>query len=219
MPAFTTLLKRVAEYYREQRDELRAQNDTLMDVFGDLTPAPVDGDVALTARRSMARASSSNATFDKRYGGFGDAPKFPHPGPSTGCCVTGIRPPSTQDARSARAVHGDTHAHAHGRGRHVRPARRRLRALLGRPVLDDSALRKNAVRQRRAARDAMRKRRSPRAMRCSSASPRETGEWMMREMQDPHPRMAAASIPPTTPTPKATKASSTCGRATRRGPR
>ena len=27
MPAFSTLLKRVAEYYREQRDELRAQND------------------------------------------------------------------------------------------------------------------------------------------------------------------------------------------------
>ena len=28
----------------------------------------------------MARASSSATTFDKRYGGFGDAPKFPHPG-------------------------------------------------------------------------------------------------------------------------------------------
>jgi uncharacterized protein YyaL (SSP411 family) len=28
MPAFATLLKRVAEYYREQRDELRAQNDS-----------------------------------------------------------------------------------------------------------------------------------------------------------------------------------------------
>src|SRR3954468_5649328 len=49
MPAFPTLLKRVAEYYREQRDALRAQNDTLMDVFADLTPAPAGGDVALTA--------------------------------------------------------------------------------------------------------------------------------------------------------------------------
>ena len=56
-------------------------------------------------------------------------------------------------AGPARVVHGDAHAHAHGRRRHVRPAGRRLRALLGRPVLDDSALREDAVRQRRAARD------------------------------------------------------------------
>ena len=51
-----------------------------MDVFGDLTPAPADADVTLTARRSTARAQQLDATFDKRYGGFGDAPKFPHPG-------------------------------------------------------------------------------------------------------------------------------------------
>ena len=49
MPAFSTLLKRVPEYYRDQRDELRAQNDTLMDVFGDLTPRPLDAGETLTA--------------------------------------------------------------------------------------------------------------------------------------------------------------------------
>src|SRR3569832_1495559 len=49
LPAFSTLLKRVAEYYREQRDELRAQNDTLMDVFSDLTPAPLEAGTAMTA--------------------------------------------------------------------------------------------------------------------------------------------------------------------------
>jgi uncharacterized protein YyaL (SSP411 family) len=80
MPAFSTLLKRVAEYYREQRDELRAQNETLMDVFGDLTPAPVDAQVQLTAAPLDGVREQLAATFDKRYGGFGDAPKFPHPG-------------------------------------------------------------------------------------------------------------------------------------------
>jgi uncharacterized protein len=80
MPAFSTLLKRVAEYYREQREELRAQNETLMDVFGDLTPAPVDGNVQLTAAPLDGAREQLAATFDKRYGGFGDAPKFPHPG-------------------------------------------------------------------------------------------------------------------------------------------
>jgi uncharacterized protein len=79
MPAFGALLQRVAEYYREQGDELRAQNDTLMDVFGDLTPAPVGRDVALTSAPLDGAREQLNATFDKRYGGFGDAPKFPHP--------------------------------------------------------------------------------------------------------------------------------------------
>jgi uncharacterized protein YyaL (SSP411 family) len=80
MPAFSTLLKRVAEYYREQRDELRAQNDTLMEVYGDLTPMPIDGSVALTSAPLDGAREQLAATFDKRYGGFGDAPKFPHPG-------------------------------------------------------------------------------------------------------------------------------------------
>jgi uncharacterized protein len=80
MPAFSTLLKRVAEYYREQRDELRAQNDTLMDVYDDLTPMPVEGNVQLTAAPLEGAREQLDATFDKRYGGFGEAPKFPHPG-------------------------------------------------------------------------------------------------------------------------------------------
>jgi uncharacterized protein len=80
MPAFSTLLKRVEEYYREQRDELRTQNDTLMDVYGDLTPAPVDGNVRFTPAPLEGARAQLEATFDKRHGGFGDAPKFPHPG-------------------------------------------------------------------------------------------------------------------------------------------
>jgi uncharacterized protein len=80
LPAFATLLQRVAAYYREQRDELRAQNETLMEVFGDLTPAPVDGQEPLTAAPLVGAREQLAATFDKRYGGFGEAPKFPHPG-------------------------------------------------------------------------------------------------------------------------------------------
>jgi len=79
MPAFTTLLKRVAEYYKEQLPELRAQNDTLMDVFGDLTPQPADADIPLTDAPLAGARAQLDETFDKRFGGFGDAPKFPHP--------------------------------------------------------------------------------------------------------------------------------------------
>ena len=79
MPAFTTLLKRVAEYYGEQRDELRAQNDTLMDVFGDLTPAPLEAGAMLTAAPLDALRAQLAETFDRQHGGFGGAPTFPHP--------------------------------------------------------------------------------------------------------------------------------------------
>jgi uncharacterized protein len=79
MPAFTTLLQRVSEYYREQGAELRAQNDTLMDVFSDLTPAPVNGDVPLDAAPLDTARAQLHEAFDQKYGGFGAAPKFPHP--------------------------------------------------------------------------------------------------------------------------------------------
>jgi uncharacterized protein len=79
MPAFTTLLQRVAEYYREQRAELRAQNDVLMEVYGDLTPAPVDEQQSLDASPLAAARDQLDATFDKQFGGFGGAPKFPQP--------------------------------------------------------------------------------------------------------------------------------------------
>jgi uncharacterized protein YyaL (SSP411 family) len=79
MPAFGTILERVAEYYREQHEELRAQNDTLMEVYDDLTPAPVEASVKLDAAPLSAARAQLASTFDKRFGGFGDAPKFPHP--------------------------------------------------------------------------------------------------------------------------------------------
>jgi uncharacterized protein len=79
MPAFTTLLQRVAEYYREQRDELRAQNDTLMAVYDDLTPMPLTLENPLTREPLDGARARLEETFDKRYGGFGNAPKFPHP--------------------------------------------------------------------------------------------------------------------------------------------
>jgi uncharacterized protein YyaL (SSP411 family) len=80
MPAFTTILRRVADYYREQLPELRAQNDTLMDVYGDLTPAPAEASMALDATPLERAREQLASSFDKRYGGFGGAPKFPHPG-------------------------------------------------------------------------------------------------------------------------------------------
>ena len=79
MPAFADLLKNIASYYDEKRDEIRAQNDRLLDVFDRLEPAPAGGDQAFTRAPLDAARETFEQNFDREYGGFGSAPKFPHP--------------------------------------------------------------------------------------------------------------------------------------------
>jgi uncharacterized protein len=78
MPAFTDLLERVAVFYRDERDNVRRQNESLRNVFRELVPPPPDG--TLLSREPIAAARRDLETaFDQRFGGFGGAPKFPHP--------------------------------------------------------------------------------------------------------------------------------------------
>ena len=79
MPAFGELLKNVAGYYADKRDEVRSQSARLLEVFTKLEPAPAGPGTALdTTPLAVARATFEQ-TFDRDYGGFGSAPKFPHP--------------------------------------------------------------------------------------------------------------------------------------------
>jgi uncharacterized protein YyaL (SSP411 family) len=79
MPAFGDLLKNVASYYAEKREEIRAQNDRLLDVLGKLDPAPAGNELQLTRAPFSKARETFEQTFDREYGGFGSAPKFPHP--------------------------------------------------------------------------------------------------------------------------------------------
>ncbi len=78
MPAFGDLLKRVAAYYRDNRDEVRAQGQQLSTVFERLKPAGEPGQVLDRTPVDAARDALAR-TFDSEFGGFGGAPKFPHP--------------------------------------------------------------------------------------------------------------------------------------------
>jgi uncharacterized protein YyaL (SSP411 family) len=79
MPSFGDLLRKVADYYDERRDEIRQQGERLADVFGQLEPLAARATDAMTAA-PLARARERFATsFDSEFGGFGGAPKFPHP--------------------------------------------------------------------------------------------------------------------------------------------
>ena len=79
MPAFGDLLKNIASYYEQKRDEVRQQSSRLLDVFNRLAPAPAtDGEALSDAPLALAR-NTFEQTLDREYGGFGSAPKFPHP--------------------------------------------------------------------------------------------------------------------------------------------
>ncbi|MEZ5515175.1 MAG: thioredoxin domain-containing protein [Steroidobacteraceae bacterium] len=79
MPAFRQILQRVAQYYRDHANELRQQNETLLTAFAGLTP-PAETAGNLTSAPLHACREQLARLFDKDFGGFGDAPKFPHPG-------------------------------------------------------------------------------------------------------------------------------------------
>ena len=79
MPAFRQLLERVSEYYRTHGDEIRQQNDALVRVFDDLAPAPASRQQTLDRSPLEAARTALERDFDDRFGGFGGAPKFPHP--------------------------------------------------------------------------------------------------------------------------------------------
>jgi len=79
MPPFTQVLMRVMEYYGEHREELRTQGDSLVRVLDEMNPPPAAANEELnTAPLAGARRDLAES-FDGEYGGFGGAPKFPHP--------------------------------------------------------------------------------------------------------------------------------------------
>jgi len=79
LPAFRDLLLRVSQYYREHEAELRQQNEALMAAFVQLEPPPPAGAIELTDAPLRLCRQRLERTFDTRFGGFGGAPKFPHP--------------------------------------------------------------------------------------------------------------------------------------------
>ena len=76
-PGFVTVLKQVTEIYRLQRQKVRdnatAIRRHLAEALDEAKSGDVSRDVLDKSAGEMARL------FDIRYGGFGTAPKFPHP--------------------------------------------------------------------------------------------------------------------------------------------
>ena len=79
MPAFTSLLEKVAAHYAEHREVVREQGERMLDVFARLEPAPAEAGTRLGREPLAAVRETLANSFDREYGGFGGAPKFPHP--------------------------------------------------------------------------------------------------------------------------------------------
>jgi len=79
MPAFPELCERVAALWREKRAEIAAQDLEVRNALGRMLPSPARGAVTLAADAIEATLANLRAQFDARHGGFGIAPKFPHP--------------------------------------------------------------------------------------------------------------------------------------------
>ena len=85
MPGFKEVLRRVAEYHRTHATEIRQQNAQLEQAFELLLPPKASSDVELDASPLQRARTALEQSFDPRYGGFGSAPKFPHPGSIERC--------------------------------------------------------------------------------------------------------------------------------------
>ncbi len=77
LPAFRKILLAVAEAWRERRDEVLAQGERVLRVVGQgarLAARDEPGEEVLREAFELLRGA-----FDRRFGGFGGAPKFPQP--------------------------------------------------------------------------------------------------------------------------------------------
>ena len=77
LPGFLDLLPRVAAAFRQQGDEIAQQSERLAEAMAGFEPA--GGGDAFPAQAPVQALAALKQRFDPQYGGFGGAPKFPHP--------------------------------------------------------------------------------------------------------------------------------------------
>ena len=89
LPGFTELLERVAAIWREKRAEIGEQNAQVKAAFVHTLPGGGAHRSQFDDSPLKAMLGGLRANFDARYGGFGTAPKFPHPSDLDYCLRVG----------------------------------------------------------------------------------------------------------------------------------
>jgi hypothetical protein len=80
LPGFPQLCERIAELWRDRRADIASQNEEVLAALSRTVPtqAPT-GPVVFSEEPIRALLKNLRASFDPTLGGFGRAPKFPHP--------------------------------------------------------------------------------------------------------------------------------------------
>ena len=79
MPGFGEVLARVAAHYRQHREQMAGHDRSFENAMAQLNPAPSQSPLPVPARALDKAARELSGQFDREFGGFGNAPKFPHP--------------------------------------------------------------------------------------------------------------------------------------------
>jgi len=79
MPGFGDVLEQVAAHYRRHHKSMREHHRIFADALAQVNPQPAAEKLPLPAAALAHAARELSAQFDSEFGGFGGAPKFPHP--------------------------------------------------------------------------------------------------------------------------------------------
>jgi uncharacterized protein YyaL (SSP411 family) len=92
LPGFLELLPRIAAVFRTQRSAIDEQNAALLAALARTVPAaPAAGWPRFDEAVLDRAVKSHRQSFDPVHGGFGDAPKFPHPAELQFCLRRGVK--------------------------------------------------------------------------------------------------------------------------------
>ncbi len=100
MPSFRDVLARVAEYFHSHRGELTGHAEAIKDAFRRIEPATAAGLDGSLHEKAIEELSSS---YDSTDGGFGSAPKFPHP-TTIALCLTYWAKDTAKETTRSRAL-------------------------------------------------------------------------------------------------------------------
>jgi uncharacterized protein YyaL (SSP411 family) len=79
LPGFPELCERIAGIWREKQAEIAVQNEEVLKALSRLVPRQGARRSELSTQPIRAMLQNLRANFDAALGGFGGAPKFPHP--------------------------------------------------------------------------------------------------------------------------------------------
>ncbi len=79
LPGFKDLLLNVSQFYKSNRDAIKEQNESLIRALSMLQPQGAGNDAVMSAEPLELARRQLTQIYDAREGGFGSAPKFPHP--------------------------------------------------------------------------------------------------------------------------------------------